>query len=187
VRPGGAHARAAAAQWSIEHLLNTTENQIRDVYQTNQTFPNTTRYLLGFNEPNKPCAPPATRQRPSRALTPGRAPRLHALAETRAAHRAGASRRCRQSWPPTPGRSWRRRARPLPALHACGRGASGPAPRRRLTAGGFSAGGQALWAEARRALARHLRPLRLHPRGALHVVSALQHVAQAGSRHGHPV
>ena len=43
-------------QWSIEHLLNKTSDRIVDVYQTNQTFHNTTQYLLGFNEPNKMCA-----------------------------------------------------------------------------------------------------------------------------------
>ncbi len=189
VRPGGAHASAAARQWSIEHLLNTTENRILDVYQTNQTFPNTTRFLLGFNEPNKPCAPsarprwpPATRQRA--CLLPGRAAQTRALAESQAARTAGASRRCRQSWPPTPGRSWRRRARPLPALNAHVRGASGPALCVRLTAVGTRAGGQALWAKTRRAVACHLRPLRLHPWGALHVVSAPQHVPQAISRRG---
>ena len=46
----------ALQQWRIEHLLNTTIG-IVDVYQTNQTFHNTTQYLLGFNEPNKMCAP----------------------------------------------------------------------------------------------------------------------------------
>ena len=37
--------------------MNTSDGKIVDVYKTNQTFPNTTQYLLGFNEPNKMCAP----------------------------------------------------------------------------------------------------------------------------------
>ena len=36
--------------------MNTSAGNILDVYKSNQTFPNTTQYLLGFNEPNKSCA-----------------------------------------------------------------------------------------------------------------------------------
>ena len=46
----------ARLQWSVEHLLNTTGSRIVDVYQSNQTFPKNSKYLLGFNEPNKLCA-----------------------------------------------------------------------------------------------------------------------------------
>ena len=43
-------------QWDLAKLANTSDGKVVDVYKSNQTFPNTTQYLLGFNEPNKLCA-----------------------------------------------------------------------------------------------------------------------------------